>query len=100
MWCRLLSLGILVRSSFVLYLVRCECPELPQAMEKGWLVSVSGPGTGLATQRSRLRRSLHPNSTSTPPPKLGKLCEPSVEIRALWEGRPVASESSENAGPP
>ena len=54
---------------------------------------------GLATQRSRLRRNLHPNSTSSPPPKLGELCEPSVEVRALWEGRLVPSEASVCADP-
>ena len=62
---------------------------------KGLAGPCFGPShPGLATQRSRLRRSLHPNSTVSPPPKLEDPCEPSVEVRALWEGRLTVSGSS------
>ena len=33
-----------------------------------------------------------PNSTADPPPKLGDLGEPWLEVRALWDGRLCASE--------
>eukprot|EP00959_Pyramimonas_sp_CCMP1952_P409437 8580605-Pyramimonas_sp.AAC.1 len=68
---------------------------------KGLAGPCHGPAhPGLATQRSRLRRGLHPNSTASPPPKLGDCAEPSVELRALWEDRLIPSSASERKADP
>ena len=54
---------------------------------------------GLATQRSRIRRGLHPNSTVSPRPKLGPLCTPSDEVRDQWAGKLRVVEASSGSGP-
>jgi hypothetical protein len=49
---------------------------------------------GLATQRSRLRRGLHPNSTQSPPPRLESVVTPSLEVRAQWAAKLRVSSGS------